>query len=122
MHNSSELQSVVDGLHLSDASRHIFLCVGSGKCAPLEQCEQAWDHLKRRLRDARLVDVQGAVLRTKAGCLRVCREGPVALVYPGGYWYGRASGENLDRIIDGHLIAGNPVVDLLIAEGPLGAR
>ncbi len=119
MSNSPELQSVIDGLHLSDARRHVFLCVGPGKCAPIEQCEAAWEHLKRRLREARLVDVEGAVLRTKAGCLRVCREGPIALVYPGGYWYRNAAGENLDRIIDEHLIDGRPVHSLLVATTPL---
>jgi (2Fe-2S) ferredoxin len=116
------LQAVVDGMHLEDACRHVFICVGSGKCAPLEQCEAAWDHLKRRLRDAGVVDVRGAVLRTRAGCLRVCREGPIALVHPGGYWYRKASGENLDRIIDEHLLGGRPVRELLIAEGPLDAH
>jgi len=120
--NSAELQTVVDGMHLTDACRHVFICVGSGKCAPIEQCEAAWDHLKRRLRDARLVDVQGGVLRTRAGCLRVCRDGPIALVYPGGYWYREAHGANLDRIIDQHLIGGVPVSDLLIAEGTLQSR
>jgi (2Fe-2S) ferredoxin len=119
MPNSSELQSVIDGLHLTDARRHIFLCVGSGKCAPLAQCEAAWEHLKRRLREAGVVDVAGAVLRTKVGCLRVCRDGPVALVYPGGYWYREASGDNLDRIIDEHLIGGHPVQSLVFATTPL---
>lgn len=65
------------------------------------------------------MDVEGSVLRTKVGCLRVCREGPIALVYPGGHWYRHASGENLDRIIDEHLIGGQPVQSLLIATTPL---
>jgi hypothetical protein len=29
----------------------------------------------------------GGVYRTQANCFRVCREGPIAVVYPEGEWY-----------------------------------
>ena len=114
-----ELEKVLESLHLDSARRHIFLCVGSGKCASLEACEESWAFLKKRLRELGLVDADSGVLRTKAGCLRVCREGPIALVYPEGTWYRHCTPENLERIIQGHLLGGRPVADLAIAASPL---
>ena len=116
---ADELGTVVEALHLDDARRHIFLCVGGGKCAPVEASEASWAFLKKRLRELHQVDVEGGVLRTKAGCLRICRDGPVAVVYPEGVWYRDCTPANLERIIVEHLIGGRPVDDLAIAFGPL---
>ncbi len=115
------LQKAVQSLGLAEYKRHIFLCADSSEphCAPVEQSHAAWEYLKRRLKELGLSGPHPLVYRTRANCLRVCAQGPVAVVYPEAVWYHSCTPEVLERIIQEHLIQGRVVKEFLITINPV---
>lgn len=96
---------------------HIFVCTNErsqghprGSCKP-RGSEELIQRFKMKLASAGLA----AKVRTnKAGCLDVCEYGPAVVIYPDGVWYGGVKPDDVDEIVQSHLVEGRPVERLKI--------
>ncbi|MBA2656643.1 MAG: (2Fe-2S) ferredoxin domain-containing protein [Tatlockia sp.] len=104
---------------MSHYTKHVFLCVNQ-KAAGKQCCanvggEQFFDYMKAKLLERDLYG-PGKIRISKSGCLGRCSLGPCIVIYPEGLWYNYASFDDIDEIIDSHLIAGKRVNRLEITD------
>lgn len=97
--------------------QHLFFCVNlrqSGKrCCGQQAAQEACQYAKATLK--RLGQYGPGKCRvSSSGCLGRCDEGPVLVAYPEGVFYRYTSNEDVQEIIDSHVLGGKKVERLLL--------
>jgi len=98
---------------------HLFFCTNDRNdgraCCQDHDAQSMRQYAKDKAKSLGLAVEGGARVNT-AGCLGRCKQGPVAVVYPEGVWYSYTNREDIDEIVDEHLLNGRVVDRLKIPE------
>ncbi len=118
---SKSLEQVAELFGVNKSAMHFFLCTGPDCCKEAEG-QASWKALKSKIKQLYPHLPDSRIYRTKVGCLRMCREGPIALCYPQGKWFRQVTADREDDLIE-HLTSGDPSPhELEFTEHPLPAK
>ena len=106
--------------------RHVFVCTNErppdnpkGSCKP-KGGNEVRDRLKAELASRGLAKM---IRANNAGCIDQCEHGVAVVVYPEQVWYGHVTPDDIPEIVEKHLIGGEVVQRLMLADQPhLGGR
>ncbi len=102
---------------MSYYSKHVFFCTndredGSAYCQRFN-ARQMRKYVKNRCKELG-IHGEGQLRINSAGCLGRCNEGPVIVIYPEETWYTYVDEEDLDDIIEQHLVKGEQIKRLML--------
>lgn len=101
---------------MSYYEKHLFFCTNKREgrqCCQDAGADELRHYLKKRVKALGLSG-KGKIRVNSAGCLDRCAEGPVLVIYPEGVWYTYQNKEDLDEILEQHILHGQPVTRLLL--------
>ena len=104
--------------------RHIFCCTNERPdghprgCCKAKGSQDLRDYMKARAKALRLRRVRINV----SGCLDRCELGPTVVIYPEGVWYGYRTKEDVDEILETHVVKGGRVERLMLQPSDKGVR
>lgn len=95
---------------------HIFCCTNRREpghkrgCCAEKNAEELREYMKARIKELRLPRTRV----NNAGCLDRCELGPCMVIYPEGTWYSCKTKEDVDEVIQEHVLGGRVVERLEI--------
>jgi (2Fe-2S) ferredoxin len=96
--------------------KHIFVCTSSrmtGVAKGFCHTKGALEIIQRfteKLEEENITDV----MVSNTGCFGICEKGPIVAVYPDNVWYGSVSADDVDEIVESHIMNGKIVEKLEI--------
>lgn len=100
----------------ANISTHVFVCTGTSCAKNNSEATLAkfWEVLAARgLLYGKRGTMEGTVIVTTCGSVGLCAIGPAVLIYPVGVWYYNVLPEDVEEIVDQHIIGGHHVERLL---------
>lgn len=95
---------------------HIFCCVNERPdghvrgCCKAKGSESLRNYMKEKTKALGIKELRV----NNSGCLDRCELGPVMVIYPQGIWYHYKTKEDIDEIIEQHVLNDRPVERLLL--------
>jgi (2Fe-2S) ferredoxin len=96
---------------------HVFVCTTGSTCPTQGDTEAFVKTMRAAVSKAGL---HTEIRVNKSGCFSQCGNGPMIVVYPEDVWYAGVKAEDLEEIIQSHLLGGKPVERLLYQPGKPG--
>ncbi len=99
--------------------KHIFVCENKRNenhprgCCFDKGSSEIRELFKKRIKE---LGLNSDIRSNSSGCLDACEFGATVLIYPEQIWYGRVSLDDVEEIIQSHIINDKPVARLLITD------
>lgn len=100
-------------------NKHIFICDNKRPedhprgCCKDKGSTEILEQFKKRLKE---LGINSEIRANSSGCLDACEFGVAVVVYPEQIWYGNVKLNDVEEIIQAHLINNKPVERLFIAD------
>lgn len=100
---------------MSKYRQHFFVCTNARPPFAKPSCSPSGSNeiLTRLKEEVEKHGLKEEVKVTSSGCLGPCEEGPVIVVYPEGTWYKGVTLNDVQEIVEQHILEGKPVIRLV---------
>ena len=95
---------------MNKPTKHIFVCTSSRMTGVAKGALEIIQRFTEKLEEEDITDV----MVSNTGCFGICEKGPIVAVYPDNVWYGSVSTDDVDEIVESHIINGKIVEKLEI--------
>ncbi len=95
---------------MNKPTKHIFVCTSSRMTGVAKGALEIIQRFTEKLEEEDITDV----MVSNTGCFGICEKGPIVAVYPDNVWYGSVSTDDVDEIVESHIMNGKIVEKLEI--------